>query len=89
MHCNSFIIKYLNLPIKNYGFTGKYVPEEAVLDMKANFKLPAENDDNFDYIEYIELPREKAVSLVEQYVILYTKSCGFHLKNSVCIDFLL
>lgn len=46
---------------------GKYVPEEAVLDMKANFKLPAENDDNFDYIEYIELPREKAVSLVEQY----------------------
>lgn len=46
---------------------GKYVPEEAVLDMKANFKLPAENDDNFDYIEYIELPREKAAPLVEQY----------------------
>lgn len=46
---------------------GKYVPEEAVLDMKANFKLPAENDDNFDYIEYVELPREKAMPLVDQY----------------------
>ena len=44
---------------------GKYVPEEAVLDMKANFKLPLENDDNFDYIEYVDLPREKAVPLVE------------------------
>ena len=50
-----------------YGilFLGKYVPEEAVLDMKANFKLPLENDDNFDYIEYTDLPREKAVPLVE------------------------
>lgn len=34
--------------------------------MKANFKLPAENDDNFDYIEFVELPREKAGPLVEQ-----------------------
>lgn len=50
----------------NYYFTGKYVPEEAVLDMKANFKLPPENDENFDYIEFIELPREKATPLVEQ-----------------------
>lgn len=46
---------------------GKYVPEEAVLDMKANFKLPLENDDNFDYIEYTDLPREKALPLVEAY----------------------
>lgn len=50
----------------NFCFTGKYVPEEAVLDMKANFKLPPENDENFDYIEFIELPREKATPLVEQ-----------------------
>ncbi|XP_052265437.1 uncharacterized protein LOC127867956 isoform X2 [Dreissena polymorpha] len=46
---------------------GKYVPEEAVLDMKANFKLPPENDENFEYIEFEELPREKATILVEQY----------------------
>ena len=51
--------------IINFLPVGKYVPEEAVLDMKANFKLPLENDDNFDYIEYTELPREKALPLVE------------------------
>lgn len=52
--------------ISIHAITGKYVPEEAVLDMKANFKLPPENDENFDYIEFIELPREKATPLVEQ-----------------------
>ena len=34
--------------------------------MKANFKLPPENDENFDYIEFIEQPREKATPLVDQ-----------------------
>ncbi|KAL3877155.1 hypothetical protein ACJMK2_034903 [Sinanodonta woodiana] len=46
---------------------GKYVPEDAVLEMKANFKLPPENDENFDVIEFVELPRDKAQVLVEQY----------------------
>jgi len=46
-------------------FIGKYVPESAVLEMKANFKLPLENDDMFDRIDYMELQREKCVSLVE------------------------
>ncbi|CAE1294447.1 HNRNPUL1 [Acanthosepion pharaonis] len=46
---------------------GKVVPEEAVLEMKANFSLPDESSKLFDSIEYIELPKEKALKLVEQY----------------------
>ena len=46
--------------------TGKVVPESAVLEMKANFSLPEERDNLFDRIDFIELPKEKVVPLVEQ-----------------------
>ena len=42
------------------------MPESAVLEMKANFILPEERDNLFDRIDFIELPREKVVPLVEQ-----------------------
>ena len=36
---------------------GKDVPESAVLDMKANFKLPDDTEDFFDEVRYVELPK--------------------------------
>ncbi|KAL8609349.1 hypothetical protein ACOMHN_008143 [Nucella lapillus] len=47
---------------------GKVVPESAVMEMKANFSIPDERDNLFDRIDFIELPREKVVPLMEQYV---------------------
>jgi hypothetical protein len=41
------------------------VPETAVLEMKANYVLPEDRDGLFDRIDYIELPKEKVMSLVE------------------------
>ena len=46
---------------------GKEVPESAVLDMKANFSLPTESENLFDAITFLELQREEASKLVEQY----------------------
>ena len=46
---------------------GKTVPEEAVLDMKANFSLPQESDGLFDKIEFVELQRDQAQQLVDWY----------------------
>ncbi|XP_041363926.1 YLP motif-containing protein 1-like [Gigantopelta aegis] len=46
---------------------GKFVPEEAVIEMKANYVLPDEGDPLFDRIDYIELPRHECAPLVEQY----------------------
>lgn len=37
-----------------------------MLEMKGNFKLPAENDDLFDRIDFIELPRDKCQVLVDR-----------------------
>lgn len=45
---------------------GKDVPDKAVLEMKANYKLPEEGD-LFDSVEFIELKREESQKLVEQY----------------------
>ena len=43
------------------------MPESAVAEMKANFKLPDVNDHLFDKIDYVELARENCVKLVERY----------------------
>ncbi|XP_068210921.1 heterogeneous nuclear ribonucleoprotein U-like protein 1 [Palaemon carinicauda] len=45
---------------------GKDVPDKAVLEMKANFKLPEEGE-LFDAVEFVELQREEAGKLVAQY----------------------
>ncbi|XP_045583162.2 heterogeneous nuclear ribonucleoprotein U-like protein 1 isoform X2 [Procambarus clarkii] len=45
---------------------GKDVPDKAVLEMKANFKLPEEGG-LFDSVEFIELQRDESQKLVEQY----------------------
>lgn len=45
---------------------GKDVPDKAVLEMKANFKLPDEGE-LFDAVEFMELQREEASKLVSQY----------------------
>ncbi|KFM69215.1 Heterogeneous nuclear ribonucleoprotein U-like protein 1, partial [Stegodyphus mimosarum] len=45
---------------------GKEVPDQAVLEMKANFKLP-EVSDIFDDVIYTELPKEEAEKLVHTY----------------------
>ena len=46
---------------------GKNVPLAAMLDMKANFTLPQENEGLFDSITFLELQREAAQRLVTQY----------------------
>ena len=46
---------------------GKEVPESAVLEMKANFSIPHENEGLFDKITFLELQRDEAQDLVEQY----------------------
>lgn len=45
---------------------GKDVPDKAVLEMKANYKLPEEGE-LFDSVEFIELQRDESLKLVEQY----------------------
>ena len=43
---------------------GKDVPESAVMEMMANFKLPDERvEDFFDEIRYVELPKVGATSV--------------------------
>merc|ERR1719158_2793732 len=44
------------------------VPDNAVMEMKANFTLPAEGDESpFKEITFTELEREEAAKLVEKY----------------------
>lgn len=45
---------------------GKDVPDSAVLEMKANFKVP-EVGDIFSEVLYVELPEEEARAVVEKY----------------------
>jgi hypothetical protein len=45
-------------------FTGKFVPEEAVLEMKANYSLPQDADQHIDEIMWIEMERDEAEKLV-------------------------
>ncbi|XP_034244249.1 heterogeneous nuclear ribonucleoprotein U-like protein 1 isoform X2 [Thrips palmi] len=45
---------------------GKDVPDSAVLEMKANFKVP-EVGDIFSEVVFVELPEEEARALVEKY----------------------
>ncbi|XP_046675963.1 heterogeneous nuclear ribonucleoprotein U-like protein 1 isoform X2 [Homalodisca vitripennis] len=45
---------------------GKDIPDSAVLEMKANFRLP-EQGEFFDEVRYIELNEEESRPLVEQY----------------------
>lgn len=45
---------------------GKEIPDSAVLEMKANFKLPEEND-IFDDVVFTELQRDEAEKLVKKY----------------------
>ena len=42
------------------------MPDEAVLEMKANFTLPQETDEFVDEVIWIELNREQAGPLVQQ-----------------------
>ena len=49
-----------------YFDAGKFVPDEAVLEMKANFSLPHESDPHVDQIIWIEYAREQAYPLIEQ-----------------------
>ncbi|XP_043926654.1 heterogeneous nuclear ribonucleoprotein U-like protein 1 [Protopterus annectens] len=52
--------------IKRTDEEGKDVPDSAVLEMKANFKLP-EAGEFLDEVIYIELQKEEAERLVKQY----------------------
>ncbi|XP_026288603.1 heterogeneous nuclear ribonucleoprotein U-like protein 1 [Frankliniella occidentalis] len=45
---------------------GKDVPDSAVLEMKANFKVP-EVGDIFSEVSYVELPEDEARAVVEKY----------------------
>ncbi|XP_063236170.1 heterogeneous nuclear ribonucleoprotein U-like protein 1 [Bacillus rossius redtenbacheri] len=45
---------------------GKDVPDSAVLEMKANFELPVKGDP-FDEVQFVELEREEAQALIDQY----------------------
>ena len=44
---------------------GKFVPESAVREMKANFSLPSDTDQFVDRIIWVELGREKTQALVD------------------------
>eukprot|EP00092_Neocalanus_flemingeri_P027163 GFUD01029458.1.p1 GENE.GFUD01029458.1~~GFUD01029458.1.p1 ORF type:complete len:378 (+),score=117.36 GFUD01029458.1:48-1136(+) len=43
------------------------IPEEAVMEMKANFSLAKEGDENFNEIVFTELGREEAEKVVAEY----------------------
>lgn len=45
---------------------GKDVPDSAVMEMKANFKIPSV-DDTFAEVEFPELPLEEALKVIEKY----------------------
>lgn len=45
---------------------GKDIPDSAVMEMKANFKVPSA-DDIFSEVEFPELPREEALKVIEKY----------------------
>lgn len=44
---------------------GKFVPDDAVNEMKANYVLPHDGEDFVDEIWWIELPREQCIPLVQ------------------------
>ena len=48
----------------NDPLIGKFVPETAVQEMKANYTLPSETDDFVDEIIWVELDKESANPLV-------------------------
>ena len=47
-----------------YNLSGKFVPESAVLEMKANFTLPSESDEFVDEIIWVEMDRHQSEPLV-------------------------
>ncbi|XP_068210926.1 heterogeneous nuclear ribonucleoprotein U-like protein 1 isoform X1 [Palaemon carinicauda] len=52
---------------KQISKEGKNVPDSAILEMKANFTLPEVDEEIFDAVDFVELDREEATKLVEQY----------------------
>ncbi|CAL4107107.1 unnamed protein product [Meganyctiphanes norvegica] len=58
---------------------GKDVPDKAVLEMKANFKLPEEGD-LFDVVQFVEESQENAIKIVEKYN-KEGEDAGFGQKN--------
>lgn len=40
------------------------MPEEAVLEMKANYSLPQDSDQHIDEIMWIEMGRDEAEKLI-------------------------
>ena len=44
---------------------GKFVPEDAVNEMKSNFTLPSDGDEYVDEIRWVELERKDCLPLVE------------------------
>ena len=49
---------------------GKFVPEEAVKEMKANYVLPSEDEQFVDDVTWVELSKEQSVPLVQRSVRL-------------------
>lgn len=45
---------------------GKDIPDSAVMEMKANFKVPTA-EDVFSEVDFPELPREEALKVIEKY----------------------
>ena len=46
--------------------SGKFVPEEAVKEMKANYVVPSDHEPFVDEVLWVELPKEQCVPLVQQ-----------------------
>lgn len=53
----------------NVCVPGKVVPEEAVLEMKYNYTLPLESDEQVDEVMWIELDRSKSQEIVQSLVL--------------------
>ena len=49
---------------------GKYVPDSAVAEMKSNYTLPQDSDPYIDKIIWVDLTRDTAQRLVDQWVFL-------------------
>ena len=65
--------------IKRTREDGKDVPESAVMEMMANFKLPDERlEDFFDEIRYVELPKVRPL----QYSFVFVA----HPRASFAVD---